>query len=519
VNEALRIPAGGLLTTSDLAARSDFTLGLAVVSPSTRTIAGPGGTADVEPRVMQVLVVLADAAGQVITRETLFERCWGGIYVGDDSLNRAVGAVRKLATGLAGSSFEIETIPRTGYRLTGAVPQPVRDDMLSAARRGLSRRTLIAGGAGVAMLAGGGVLWSLRSRESSDARFEQLIEVGESAIRTEDANREIIRSLEQATAIRPDSARAWGLLAFFRIIVAQLSEPKDAAPLIDGAQDAARRAFSLDPREPNALLAMFELQGSTLDWFTRDRRLRRIIAIDPTRIWAITELVLMLQAAGMNRESWYWNERALSLVPLSLDYLTKRAFKLWIAGRVTDADKVIDQVRALYPTNEWAWWARFVIFATSGRAHAAQAMLNSNPKMLSDPAEAAMWRVALPALIDRSAVPESRIREVCFHQAKVAGQTHGPAVMILSALGDVDGGFAIADGALLGRGPIVRIEQPGSNAAVQEAVDRTNMQWLFTPPCAAMRADPRFGPLCDGIGLTEYWRRRGVQPDYMKTER
>ena len=107
MNEALRIPAGGLLTTSDLAARSDFTLGLAVVSPSTRTIAGPGGTADVEPRVMQVLVVLADAAGQVITRETLFERCWGGVYVGDDSLNRAVGAVRKLATGLAGSSFEI----------------------------------------------------------------------------------------------------------------------------------------------------------------------------------------------------------------------------------------------------------------------------------------------------------------------------------------------------------------------------------------------------------------------------
>ena len=44
---------------------------------------------------MQVLVVLADAAGQVVTRETLFNRCWGGVYVGDDSLNRAVAAVRK----------------------------------------------------------------------------------------------------------------------------------------------------------------------------------------------------------------------------------------------------------------------------------------------------------------------------------------------------------------------------------------------------------------------------------------
>ena len=507
------------LTTADLAARADFALGGVTVSPSTRTLEGPDGSIDVEPRVMQVLLVLADSAGRVVTRETLFNRCWGGVFVGDDSLNRAVAAVRRALAEVGAEAFEIETIPRTGYRLTGAVPQSAGNDGADGKPRRLSRRNLIAGGAAAAVLGGGGLLWALRSRESSDARFEQLIEVGESAIRTEDANREIIRSLEQATAIRPGSARAWGLLAFFNIILAQLSEPRDAAPLIDHAQDAARRAFSINPREPNALLAMVELQGSTLDWFTRDQQLRQIIAIDPTRIWAIVELVLMLQAAGMNRESWYWNERAISLVPLSLDFLTKRAFKLWIAGRVTDADKVIDQVRALYPTNEWAWWARFVIFATTGRAHAAQTMLNSNPKMLSDPAEASMWRVALPALIDRSAVPLSRIREVCFHQAKVAGQTHGPAVMILSALGDVDGGFAIADGALLARGPIVRQEQPGSNAAAQEAVDRTNMQWLWTPPCAPMRADPRFGPLCDGIGLTEYWRRRGVKPDYLKLDR
>src|SRR3954454_4667514 len=113
VNDAVRIETDGLLTTAELAARSDFTLGLAIVSPSTRTVAGPGGTADVEPRVMQVLVLLANAAGQVVTRETLFQRCWGGVYAGDASLNRAIGEVRKLAAGIADNSFEIETIPRT----------------------------------------------------------------------------------------------------------------------------------------------------------------------------------------------------------------------------------------------------------------------------------------------------------------------------------------------------------------------------------------------------------------------
>jgi DNA-binding winged helix-turn-helix (wHTH) protein len=511
-----------MLKLSDLTVRADFQLGPMLVSPSRRLIEGPGGYVHVEPLIMQVFLLLLDARGKVVTRNELFDQCWGGVYVGDDSLNRAILKVRRTGAQVVPGLYEIETIPRTGYRLTGEILDCLGDGTTAAearthAKSTMSRRELAGGAIGLTALAGIGGWATLKSYEN--ARFDRLIEQGEAAIRDENAGPPVLRPLEKAVALRPGSARAWGLLAFFNIISAQLAEPKDAAPMIDRAQEAARRAFAIDPKEANALLAMFELEGSTLDWFTRDERLRKIIAIDPTRIWAIVELVLMLQAAGMNRESRYWNERAILLVPLSLDFLTKRAFKLWTAGRVTDADKVIDQVRALYPTNPWAWWARFLIFAMTGRAQAAQTMLNSNPRMISDPAEASMWRIALPALIDRSAVPISHVREFCFHQAKTAGQTHGPAVMILSALSDVDGAFAITNGALLGRGPIVRIEQPGSNVPVQEAVDRTNMQWLWTPPCAVMRADPRFGRLCDGIGLTEYWRRRGVEPDYRLTKR
>jgi hypothetical protein len=36
---------------------------------------------------------------------------------------------------------------------------------------------------------------------------------------------------------------------------------------------------------------------------------------------------------------------------------------------------------------------------------------------------------------------------------------------------------------------------------------------LFTPATAAMRADARFHALCDGMGMTAYWRQRGVAPD------
>ena len=37
---------------------------------------------------------------------------------------------------------------------------------------------------------------------------------------------------------------------------------------------------------------------------------------------------------------------------------------------------------------------------------------------------------------------------------------------------------------------------------------------LFQPATRAMRKDPRFAPLMDQLGLTAYWRKADVKPDY-----
>ena len=110
-----------MLKSSDLVSRSDFRAGPLSVSPGRRLVEGPEGTANIEPVVMKVLVTLLDAHGAVVTREELFERAWGGALVGDDSLNRAIGRVRKILGDVAPGSSELETIPRTGYRLTGDI--------------------------------------------------------------------------------------------------------------------------------------------------------------------------------------------------------------------------------------------------------------------------------------------------------------------------------------------------------------------------------------------------------------
>src|SRR5438874_13715318 len=116
-----------MLKLADLASRADFNAGPLRVSPARRQVEGPTGSAGLEPIVMKVFLPLLDAGGSVVTRDELFGNAWGGVFVGDDSLNRAIARVRKIASETAPGLFEIETIPRTGYRLIGPIDESLDD--------------------------------------------------------------------------------------------------------------------------------------------------------------------------------------------------------------------------------------------------------------------------------------------------------------------------------------------------------------------------------------------------------
>ena len=99
----------------DLATVADFAIGNARVRPSLREIECGGTFEMLEPRVMQVLVLLAEMEGRTVSRTLMVERCWGGVIVGEDAIQRCIGRLRKVAdvTG----AFEIITLSRVGYRL------------------------------------------------------------------------------------------------------------------------------------------------------------------------------------------------------------------------------------------------------------------------------------------------------------------------------------------------------------------------------------------------------------------
>ena len=145
-----------------LAHEPAFRLGSLEVEPARRQVRSGAAAETVEPRVMQVLVALVRAHGDIVTRDELTELCWGGRIVGDDSINRVLAKIRRIASGIGEASFAVETIPRVGYRLDAAAfdgPSAALKAVPHAANHILGRRPLLIGLGAVAAAGAVGADW------------------------------------------------------------------------------------------------------------------------------------------------------------------------------------------------------------------------------------------------------------------------------------------------------------------------------------------------------------------------
>lgn len=506
-----------MLKLTDLAARPDFRIGPMLVSPSRRLVEGPGGNVNVEPLIMQVFLLLLDGRGKVVTRNELFDQVWGGVMVGDDSLNRAIARVRRTGAEVAPGFFEIETIPRTGYRLTGEIVGQFDEAEAGAASEtpAVSRRALVGGGVALAAIAGGAGLW-WANRPRTDPRFAALMKQGEEALDFGGPPVDAGPYFRKAVALRPGDAKAQGLLAYAGAWRAEFGDPAQAGAAVQEAQAAAKAAFAIDPNEPNALVALNLLQRSTEDLATSEDQLRAILARHPDNTLAMRHLWNLLQCVGRSRDALVFIERAVAIKPLAAAHMFPRAQLLWILGRTAEADRVIDRAMQYWPTHWWVRGARFAIFAYTGRPRSALAMLDNDetrPQAFS-PASIALWRVSLAALDQRTPANIAAARKANVEAAERDLSLSSQAIDVLSALGEVDSAFEVVDALFA--------VDVASRPRVQSATGRPPLKstawrfapWLFIPPTAALRADPRFRTLCDGIGLTEYWAKRGIKPDY-----
>ncbi len=92
------------------------------VDPREGTVAGPGGTVRLEPKVMEVLAVLSRHPGQVVSRDEILNAVWPDVVVTEHTLSRCIYQLRhevgKVGSEPGQAEFNpIETLPKRGYRL------------------------------------------------------------------------------------------------------------------------------------------------------------------------------------------------------------------------------------------------------------------------------------------------------------------------------------------------------------------------------------------------------------------
>ncbi|HEY1136516.1 MAG TPA: winged helix-turn-helix domain-containing protein [Xanthomonadaceae bacterium] len=103
-----------------------FRIGDALVQPERLTISLDGEEQSIEPKIMEVLVVLAEAAQQneVLSSEQLLIKVWRGTFYGDNPVHKAITSLRKVFGDDPKSPRYIETIRKRGYRLIAPVSYP-----------------------------------------------------------------------------------------------------------------------------------------------------------------------------------------------------------------------------------------------------------------------------------------------------------------------------------------------------------------------------------------------------------
>ena len=101
------------------ASRGDlcWRLGRWTVMPARNRIARNGDEKKLEPKVMRVLEVLLERAGEVVSRREIENAVWPNAVIGEKTLTRAISELRRAFEDDVGEPAVIETVARRGYRL------------------------------------------------------------------------------------------------------------------------------------------------------------------------------------------------------------------------------------------------------------------------------------------------------------------------------------------------------------------------------------------------------------------
>jgi len=224
-----------------------FRLGPLSIDPKAGEARGPGGTQQLDPKVMGVLVVLAEKPGEVVLRSDLLDRLWPNVVVTDEVLSRCIYELRRQLSQAAGDDRlkdAIETLPKRGYRLKAAVTPDVPTPLMPPVRkRGRYGMVAAAVAALVAVL---GAWWYLQpGRETSTPPkaphsiavlpFVDMSQAKDQAYLADGISEEILNRLAQSRDVRVIARTSSFALRDPALDVAEIAHRLQVSHVLEGS--------------------------------------------------------------------------------------------------------------------------------------------------------------------------------------------------------------------------------------------------------------------------------------------
>ncbi|MGY4396650.1 DNA-binding winged helix-turn-helix (wHTH) protein [Sphingomonas sp. UYAg733] len=474
-----------------LADETDFSIGGLRVRPSSGEVQHGNVSERLEPRLMQVLIALARADGGTVSREELTARCWGGVTVSPDAVNRVISLLRRLIAASAPTS-RLETLPRIGYRLIQPLPvDTVAPDPAPPPSTGASAP--IADPLARDLFARALVGLEQPSREP----LEQALAY-----------------LKQLITRAPDFAPGWAALAEAqRLLMLYLPAPMQGPARAESSR-SIDRALALDPGLGQAYGTLANLVPRFNNWGEIEALFQNGLANTPDSVSLLHLHAHSLLSVGRTKEAVERLTVLRKTNPLSPAIALDLAGALFDIGRDADAITAMEEAYALWPGIMLVWSECVRMNVVARHYDRVQSLLDAPPPGVSpDDPNLARRRLHLIAKRDRRPADMAAARKNFTDFARIGIAPATVAIHALTTLDQPEAALEIADQIFRSDPP--QAQAPGVNMmGTYTLAGQPDSVVLFRRDTFNLRELPGFATILERTGLEEYWRHSGSQPDF-----
>ncbi|GAA0712785.1 winged helix-turn-helix domain-containing protein [Dokdonella soli] len=403
---------------------------------ATGELVGASSRVRLEPKVMDLLLLLASRPDGVFSKDEIMLQLWPRVIVGEDTLARTVSKLRKALGDDPKEPRFVETIPKRGYRLMAPKP-PARHGADNPPVRTPARTPLIRAHAGAVVVAIGVVLslavWLGFStprtalaearvvvERANDFYFQYSRPENEAAIELYErilvshpdyapAYAGLANALVQKVIRWPDGSSESGTIGYSRLGDALQHGNMRSPPalrLLQRAEQLAQQAVQLAPNDAASHKALGLVLSARMEFDRAIESYRRAVALDADAWGPLINIGDVLELSGRADEALPYFEAAYAAMTRVYDSQTTR-IQPWYAelgvligdryrasGRLREAQGWYQRVLDYAPLHPKATGRLATVLSESGHQDAARLLCENFRQHIDSVEPCAMASIA-----------------------------------------------------------------------------------------------------------------------------